>query len=393
MNNKQKIAIYSGEIPSTTFIERLIAGLAEKQQAIFIFGKKKQFVKYPQFVSVIGYKNNRWSKGIHLSKYSFLLYLFKNKEKRKLDMLLQNQKKNSLNDKLKAYPVLYHRPDVFHIQWAKSIKDWAWVQSFGMKLVVSLRGTHITISPKASNEWKQTYLNFFSRIDGFHSVSETLAIEVLKYGVNRQSVHIIKSGVDIKMLNYLEKSALSKPLQILSIGRSHFAKGYKYALDTVNILKSKSIQFHYTIVGITMDEALLFQRNQLGLESCVSLKKNLPFADIIKAIQRADVLMLPSVEEGIANVVLEAMALGTLVVSTNCGGMAEVILPNETGFLVPIRDPHKMSETLEEVAQMSISDYQRITKQARLFIEKNHNDQQMVSKMIKFYKKVNAEKL
>ena len=58
------------------------------------------------------------------------------------------------------------------------------------------------------------------------------------------------------------------------------------------------------------------------------------YLTVKELIKNADILLLSSVEEGIANVVLEAMALGTLVVSTECGGMNEVIKNNENGFLV-----------------------------------------------------------
>jgi colanic acid/amylovoran biosynthesis glycosyltransferase len=95
------------------------------------------------------------------------------------------------------------------------------------------------------------------------------------------------------------------------------------------------------------------------------------------------------VEEGIANVVLEAMALGTLVVSTDCGGMKEVVLPKQTGYLVPVRDAHAMALDLKEVSELSTEKYQNITQQARSFIEKYHNEEQMVSRMQKLYESLN----
>ncbi|MCK0125026.1 glycosyltransferase family 4 protein [Gelidibacter sp. F2691] len=385
MNNPLTIAIYSGEIPSTTFIERLIKGLQVKGQKILLFGSVSGDIKYTNSVNIIGYKKNRFSKAYELIKYSLLLSIIRSKEKRALDKWLVSQNKNTLNAKLKFYPVLFHKPDIFHIQWAKSITDWCWVQDFGMKLVVSLRGTHITISPKVNTFWNDTYLDLFSNVNKFHSVSENLATDVLGYGVERQKINVIKSGLDMNAFIYNKKNTIHKPLQIISIGRSHFAKGYTYALDAMFGLKKMGVKFNYTIIGASKDEALVYQRAQLELEDEVILSEALPFVDVQSALLKADVIFLPSVAEGIANVVLEAMALGRLVVSTDSGSMKEVIVPNQTGFLVPNRNVQSMTLALKEVSLLSIEEYQQLTIQARHFVEQFHSESRMISEMQGFY--------
>ena len=130
-----KIAIYSGDIPSTTFIERLIQGLANTGNNIYLFGFKKEKMSYKGSVSVFAYKNTKPHKALHYLTYSFLLFCFKPKEKQKLDAILKAQSKNLLLAKVKCYPVLWHKPDVFHMQWAKGLEDWMWVKDFGIKLV------------------------------------------------------------------------------------------------------------------------------------------------------------------------------------------------------------------------------------------------------------------
>lgn len=387
MKRNPKVAIYSGVSVSTTFIERLIKGMVAADMTIYVFGA--------DFGKPIQHKNLHYcvyGKKFHklyvLLKYTLLLFIFKPKEKKALDALIAVKLTNKLLWQLKYYPVLYLQPDVFHVQWAKSIKDWMWVQDFGMKLVVSLRGTHITISPKTSSYWDDTYLKLFPRIDGFHSVSESLAKTVLKYGVKKEIVTVIKSGVNTKALCYTEKTGISTPLQIVSIGRSHFAKGYKYAMDAMIVLKQFGVPFHYSVIGVAENEALLFQRAQLELENDVSFIDSMPFKEVKKAIQKSDVLLLPSVEEGIANVVLEAMALGTLVVSTDCGGMGEVVIPNQTGYLVPVRDVKATAMALVNVSKLSLEDYQKMTKRARDFIEQHHTDENMVAEMQELYESV-----
>jgi hypothetical protein len=171
-----KIAIYSGLVPSTTFIERLIQGLANNGLHIYLFGLQRRKSTPLKNVFYFTY-TKKLNKLFILIKYSFLLALFKERDKRKLDVFIANQIKNSIQLKIKYYPVLYYRPDIFHLQWAKSIADWLWVQDFGIKLIVSLRGAHINYSPIANPKLAVVYKNLFPKVDGFHAVSDAIAKE------------------------------------------------------------------------------------------------------------------------------------------------------------------------------------------------------------------------
>ena len=387
MRKSIKIAIYTGSVPSTTFIERLIQGLAKNGLQIYLFGfqnRKITSISKTHYVT----HSNRLSKFFILFKYSLLLRLFKSIEKRKLDKIIHNKGKNIKNLKVKYYPVLYHRPDIFHLQWAKGIEDWIWVQDFGIKLIVSLRGTHVTISPIGDDYWKDIYAQYFPKINGFHVVSKSMKSIAQEYGADSNKIKIVRSGIDIENLPFTIKTEIGTTLNIISIGRSHWTKGYTYALDAMNLLMKDNIDFNYTIVGVENKEELLYKRAQFDFDKRIIFKEKLPFEEVVKSIRLADVLLLPSIEEGIANVVIEAMALGTLVVSTNCGGMGEVIEDKVNGYLIPIRDASAIVSALKHVSELSLESYQTITNAARKTIENQHSHKKMISDMQDLYENV-----
>lgn len=382
------IVIYSGEIPSTTFIERLIVGLASSGNTIYLFGKQKKKVTYPKNIKKFAY-SSKFSKFTTLLQYTLLLSVFKSNEKRKLDKIIVNQKGNTKIKQLKYYPVLYHKPDIFHLQWAKGIEDWLWVKEFGIQFVLSLRGTHISISPIADKTLHQKYRAYFHKIDGFHAVSKNILEQARYYESDLKNTAVIYSGLDLDQLIYKPKRTINSELKILSIGRSHWLKGYNYALDAFSLLKEENFSFQYKIIGIDNDEELLFQRNQLHLEEEVIFQKSVSFEKIVAAIYESDIVLLPSIEEGIANVVLEAMALGTLVISTDCGGMNEIVSHTENGFIVPIRNSKAIAETIKRVNNLDLENYNAIGLKARKAIENQHGKDKMIRDFEVFYDKIN----
>lgn len=385
MKKPLKIAIYSGTIPSTTFIERLIAGLADSGHALYLFGVKTERIRPKTRVFNYGYVNTPMYKLLYLASYVFLLRMFKPKAKQKLDRWLRQANRFGLYDRVKAYPVLWHQPDVFHVQWAKGLDEWLWVQAFGIKLVLSLRGAHINYSPIADTKLAAMYKENFPKVDGFHAVSKAIGLEAQKYGADPQRIHTVYSGLDLNDWTVRDGSHKDKLCRMISIGRPHWIKGYTYALDACKLLQKAGYEFEYTIVGGAKDIELLYQVADLALQQEVRLLGALPFEQVKKHIQQSDLLLLPSMEEGIANVVLEAMALGTLVLSTDCGGMDEVIQDGDNGFLIPLRDSEGMARKIQDIASLSEEKKQQIRETALQTIKEKHSEAQMVEGMMALY--------
>lgn len=390
MKNKiLKIAIYSGEIPSTTFIERLILGVSERGNHVLLFGILRKQINYPKGhnISVIGYKFSKLAKALHFIRYYFLLSLFRRKDKRKLDGLLKQASLYSLNNRLKSYPVLWYKPDIFHLQWVKGIADWMWVKKFGIKIVVSLRGAHINYSPLASKKLATVYSDCFPFVDGFHAVSNEIMLESKKYGLQEHKAAVIYSGIEVESENSIKYNK-SKITTILSVGRSHWIKGYKYAIDACIILKDRGISFKYIIIGGDSSLELKYQVNELQLNDNVELLGRQPYNVVKEHMIKADILFLPSLKEGLANVVLEAMALRTVVLSTDCGGMPEVINDGLNGFLVSSRQPKIMAEKIIEIIDKPENFLNNIKGHGLQTIVKNHNKDNMIDKMTTLYNQV-----
>ena len=123
-------------------------------------------------------------------------------------------------------------------------------------------------------------------------------------------------------------------------------KDYRTALLTISILKKNKISIHYTVVGVNKSEELLFLVNELNLTDSVTFLDSMPQGEVYEKMLESDLFLLPSVEEGIANVCVEAMLCKLPVLSTDCGGMSELIVDSETGFLAPSRSPKAIADKI-----------------------------------------------
>lgn len=383
-----KVAVYSGEVPGPTFIERLIDGLAKAGHTIYLFGIKTGRVPKRARVKNVSYRQDRAHKFLYLVRYTILLTLFKYQKKRQLDALLKARSKNLLNAKVKSYPVLWYQPDIFHVQWAKGLDEWVWVQTFGMNLVVSFLGTHINYSPVTIPKIGLMYKKYFPIVDGFHAVSKAIALKGAQYRADGDKIKVVYSGMNLNQFDSHGVKKDNKQFKMVSVGRTHWVKGYSYAIDACDILNTSDFQFEYVIVGGLGDIELEYQIHDLGLSDKVKLLGRLPFEQVRQLMHEADLLILSSVEEGIANVVLEAMASKTLVLSTECGGMDEVIKNNVNGFLVPIRDPKAMAEAVVRISLLPREEMDFIIERAAETVGRQHSEQQMIEGMMELYDEV-----
>lgn len=111
------------------------------------------------------------------------------------------------------------------------------------------------------------------------------------------------------------------------------------------------------------------QLNRLALDEQVRFVGEVPQAELASWMYRACVVVLPSTSEGLARVVIEAMATGTLVIGSHVGGLPEVILDGTTGFLVPSGDEMTLTERLRWVLGHP-KEAREMGPQARAFAER-----------------------
>lgn len=394
-----RIGIYSGEIPTSKFIEQMLQDFASKGHEVYVYGTQKGEIDYYRKLSIKPRIFPKNKLAIILLANFLIIRLLINRGYiiSKLLTSIFISTKNWKHFFARCNRVLLpfvDNLDVLHIQWAKSVVNYSeLVKYINCKVILSLRGTHINVSPVVDNRLANLYRTYFPLVDKFHAVSYAIAKEANKYGAEMHKISIINPAVNktiFKHNNKNIKKTSTKSLNIVSIGRFHWIKGYTYALDAMSILKTEGINFHYTIISSDLvSENIQYQLNDLGLGNYIEIINGLSNDKVIEQLPNYDLLILPSFEEGISNAVLEAMALRVPVVSTNCGGMNEIINHNENGFLIPIRDSIKLAEEIKKFIKMSESKILKIVDAAEQTIKDNYLLDHQVNKMMQIYKDPN----
>lgn len=133
--------------------------------------------------------------------------------------------------------------------------------------------------------------------------------------------------------------------RVLYVGQLHFRKGLRYAIEAFRRLKHPKKEF--VIVGS--------RSGITGLEK-IQLPNEVLFTGTLKGealneqYRRASVFILPSLEEGLALVQLEALSFGIpILITTNTGG-SDIIMDGVQGFIVPPADANALAEKLQHMA-------------------------------------------
>lgn len=122
-----------------------------------------------------------------------------------------------------------------------------------------------------------------------------------------------------------------------NVGRMVEQKGQNYLVDMAGLLKKRQIRFKLFIAGKgKLENQLKKQINSLDLKEEVVLTGFLP--DICSFLKSIDIFLLPSIHEGSANVLLEAMACKKPVVAFNVSSMSEIVDHERTGYLAEFKN-------------------------------------------------------
>jgi glycosyltransferase involved in cell wall biosynthesis len=167
-------------------------------------------------------------------------------------------------------------------------------------------------------------------------------------------IHRIYNGLDLSEFGRANFS--SDPPLIVAIGRLIAKKGFTDLIRACALLVERGRTFRCQIFGDgPLESQLRGQIAELGLQELVQLPGPKPQHEVRERLASADVFVLPSVPgadggmDNLPTVIMEAMATGLPVVSTRIGGIPEMVVENETGFLVSPGDVVVLADAIEKV--------------------------------------------
>ena len=210
---------------------------------------------------------------------------------------------------------------------------------------------------------------------------------LVKWKVLKPSKAVIfrGSGVNLNKFKYFSEVKTKKPI-ISFIARLLYHKGIIEFINAAKLLNKKSVNADFWIVG-DIDKENPSALNEMEINK---LKKNsfINFKgykkNIVKIYRNSHIICLPSYREGLSLTLIQAAAAGRAVVTTNVAGCRHAIIPNKTGYLVPVKNSNLLAEKLEFL----IKNYQvriKMGRAGRKLAEKYFDINKIVNQHLNVY--------
>lgn len=192
--------------------------------------------------------------------------------------------------------------------------------------------------------------------DFISTVSQDLCHTARRLGADPARSRAKKNGCDTAVFYPRERAAARRELNldpdreaIVYVGRLDLRKGLGELVEAVARLRRTRPRIHCYIIGSGPDKATLETSiAKLGATAAITFVPSCVSAKVAIWMGAADVVTLPSYNEGCPNVVIEALSSGRPVVATSVGGIPE-LMDNTSGRLVPARDIPALTQALDDV--------------------------------------------
>lgn len=231
-----------------------------------------------------------------------------------------------------------------------------YVQSFiKVKVIPFLRTTY-----NHKNFWQARLIEKITNSLVYKYLANSEAVKdfyVHKIGVSKNKITVIPNGIDIDYYNSIPKDyklrtklGLKRPdIVIICVANFHINKGHKYLLEAFEQVYKKNKNIKLLLVGDGSEKENL--KNQI---KSYDSKNNIIFLgkrdDVPFLLKISDMFVLPTLFEGMSNSIMEAMASGLPVITTDILENKELIINKKSGMLISANS----SKTIIEVMQALI---------------------------------------
>ena len=264
------------------------------------------------------------------------------KPKNKIQSLLRFYRANMMALKL------CKKPDLIHVHILTRLGVIAWIQKLLHKTPYIITEHWSRYLP--GNDFKGFLRKLFTKIvvrnaETITTVTENLAIAMKNHGLRNDNYVVLPNVVNLDMFHISEKN--NNPCKIIHISCfEDKSKNISGLLESLKIIDDKGIDFQCKLIGEGLDLDLMKGKaKELQLINKVSFTGLLQGQALADVLSSGDFLVLSSNYENMPVVILEALASGLPVVSTNVGGIKEMI-DDTKGILVEPRNKEALAEAM-----------------------------------------------
>jgi glycosyltransferase involved in cell wall biosynthesis len=168
-------------------------------------------------------------------------------------------------------------------------------------------------------------------------------------------LRVVPDAVDGSVFTLRRNGTGNARNRVLFVGAIRHVKGFDVLLRAIRILTDRNVDVELLAIGEghfrayrEYQDGMAKLSADLGLSDRVHFAGRKPLSDLVAAMQESAVLVLPSRHESLGMVLVEALACGTPVVATRCGG-PEDIVDSDVGMLVPPDDPAALADGIARV--------------------------------------------
>lgn len=235
---------------------------------------------------------------------------------------------------------------------------------------------------------QNTYQELFRQGALFLPISDRLKETLRTIGAPMEKIHVHHMGIDCSHFEFVPRGSNSaRPARIISVARLVEKKGIEYALLAFARVHAALPNIEYEIIGdgpLAKKLAALISEN--GLSDCVRMNGWMDRDEVMTRLRNSDILLAPSVtgvngdQEGIPVAIMEAMAIGLPVISTQHGGIPEIITNNISGYLVRERDVDALAEAILDACRER-NDLSRVSEAGRAVIVNEFDNRALNEKL------------
>lgn len=235
---------------------------------------------------------------------------------------------------------LYDWADVIHLHWVVKFLDWPSFFKSNLKKII---WTCHDMNPFTGGyHYKIGYQNEFKLFEKHQELKKMKILKNVDLDIiapslwiknlivnslvfKNKRVHLVRNPIDHNIFYYKNDKAINDKLTLLFVAEnpSDIRKGAKILLEILNKINEN---FCLNIIGNKLEIKSIINQNQLGFISDES--------KLCNVYNESDFFIIPSLEDNLPNTVSESLLCGTPVIGFNVGGISDMIIQNENGYLV-----------------------------------------------------------